>query len=97
MEYLISIIIVFILPSLYVLYTKKWLIMPAIKIGILGFFIGIVWDYIAAYRGWWNFPNSQYLLGIYFFGLPIEEIIFFITCPIAVVCYYEFLIRKSKR
>jgi lycopene cyclase domain-containing protein len=97
MEYLISMIIVFVLPSLYVLYTRKWLIKSAIKIGFIGFFIGFVWDYIAVHRGWWNFPNSQYLLGISFLGLPIEEFIFFTTCPIGVMCYYEFLIRKSKK
>lgn len=97
MEYLLSMIIVFILPSAYILYKKRWLVGPAIKTGIIGLLIGLPWDYFAVQRGWWVYPKSQYYLGIYFLGLPIEEFIFYIACPIAVVCYYEFLIRKNKK
>jgi lycopene cyclase domain-containing protein len=97
MEYLISMIIVFILPSLYVLYKKRWLVGSAIKIGITGLLIGFPWDYIAVQKGWWIYPKSQYFLGIYVFGLPVEEFIFYVACPIAAVCYYEFLFRKSKK
>lgn len=35
-----------------------------------------VWDILATARGHWSF-NQQYVLGIRFFGLPLEEFLFF--------------------
>lgn len=34
------------------------------------------WDVAATARGHWSF-NEHYLLGVSFFGLPLEEILFF--------------------
>ena len=48
----------------------------------------IVWDIVATKRGDWAF-NPDHLNKIYFFGLPIEEILFFITVPYACVFIYE--------
>lgn len=48
----------------------------------------IIWDIIATKRGDWSF-NSEYLVGIYLFGLPIEEILFFITVPYSCIFIYE--------
>lgn len=48
----------------------------------------IVWDIIATARGDWSF-NSNYLLGINIFNLPIEEVLFFITVPYACLFIYE--------
>lgn len=48
----------------------------------------ILWDVIATKRGDWAF-NPEHLLGIYLFGLPIEEILFFITVPYACIFIYE--------
>ena len=48
----------------------------------------IIWDVAATKRGDWSF-NPDYLNGIYFFGLPIEEILFFITVPFSTIFIYE--------
>jgi len=48
----------------------------------------IIWDVIATERGDWAF-NSDYLIGVKFFGLPIEEILFFITVPYACIFIFE--------
>ena len=48
----------------------------------------IVWDYFKTRAGVWGF-NDKYILGIKFFGLPIEEFLFFITVPYACTFIYE--------
>lgn len=48
----------------------------------------IVWDIFATKRGDWAF-NPDHLTGIYFFGLPLEEILFFITVPYSSIFIYE--------
>lgn len=65
---------------------KKWpRIIPAILISALLF---IVWDIAFTEMGVWGF-NPEYLVGIYCFGLPLEEILFFITIPYACIFIYE--------
>ena len=65
---------------------KKWTAwLPAI------FFTGaffIVWDVWFTRWQIWGF-NERYLLGIYFFGLPIEEVLFFGVVPYACLFLYE--------
>lgn len=67
---------------------KSWkLIFPAIGItGILFLF----WDILFTIKGVWSF-NSQYITGITFFHLPIEEILFFVSVPFACVFIYACL------
>ncbi len=67
---------------------KSWkFIFPAIGItGILFLF----WDILFIIKGVWSF-NSQYITGITFFHLPIEEILFFVTVPFACVFIYACL------
>lgn len=48
----------------------------------------IIWDVIATMRGDWGF-NPEFLTGIYFFNLPLEEILFFITVPYSCVFILE--------
>lgn len=48
----------------------------------------IIWDIFATQRGDWAF-NPQHLLGVYIFGLPVEEILFFITVPYSSIFIYE--------
>lgn len=67
-------------------FASQWkYLLPAILITGLFF---ITWDVFFTKAGVWGF-NPDYLVGIYMFGLPIEEWLFFITVPFASVFIYE--------
>jgi len=58
----------------------------------------LIWDVIFTEHGIWGF-NPDYLVGVSFFGLPIEEILFFWVVPFACVFIYEcckFYFRKKE-
>jgi lycopene cyclase domain-containing protein len=55
----------------------------------------IIWDVFATSRGHWSF-NSDYLVGLSFLGLPLEEILFFITVPFSCLFAYEALVYFLK-
>ncbi|MFO0321206.1 MAG: lycopene cyclase domain-containing protein [Bacteroidota bacterium] len=55
----------------------------------------ISWDIIFTHKNIWNF-NPNYILGIYFFNLPIEEVLFFITVPYSCIFIYEVVKAYSK-
>ena len=65
---------------------KKWkFILPGLIISGL---LYLVWDYIFTVQNVWSF-NPMSILGINFFNLPLEEILFFITVPFACIFIYE--------
>lgn len=67
---------------------RNWpFLFPAIAVNALIF---IAWDSYFTRLGVWGF-NPDYLLGLYWLGLPLEEILFFITVPYACVFIYETL------
>lgn len=48
----------------------------------------VAWDVLAVHYGDWRF-NDRFIVGIKFFGLPIEEILFFIVVPYSCLFIYE--------
>lgn len=78
-----------------VAFYKNWFaLFPAILVNAAFF---VIWDILFTRAGVWGF-NEAYLTGIYFFNLPLEEILFFITVPYACVFIYDVLnayIRKD--
>ncbi|MFC4872247.1 lycopene cyclase domain-containing protein [Negadavirga shengliensis] len=75
-------------------YYKKWYALgPAVFIPAA---LYIYWDHWFTAIGVWGF-NPRYVIGIYLFGLPMEEIMFFFIVPFACVFIYEVMIYFVKR
>ncbi len=74
---------------------RQWKhVFPALIISGL-IFLG--WDYLFTITNVWSF-NPNYVLGIYFLNLPIEEILFFLSVPFACMFIYEclnFYVKKD--
>jgi lycopene cyclase domain-containing protein len=62
-------------------------IWPGMAITGLVFVLGCAVHYI---HGVWSF-NDQYITGIKFMGLPLEEILFFLTVPFSCMFIYACL------
>lgn len=70
-------------------YTKlKPLAAALIIVGI--FFVG--WDAFATYQGHWSF-NPLYVNDIKLLGLPLEEILFFVTVPYSCIFVFDSIIH----
>ena len=54
------------------------------------FFVG--WDAFATFRGHWSF-NPVYVNDIKILGLPIEEILFFVTVPYSCLFVFESILQ----
>jgi lycopene cyclase domain-containing protein len=73
---------------------KKWrYYLPSLLITATIF---LIWDYFKTKNGVWQF-NDAYIIGIKFFGLPLEEYFFFITVPYACSFIYEVLAYYIKK
>ena len=69
-----------------VAFYSKW--KPMFKAMILPAVFYIIWDIWFTQRGIWHF-NENYITGIKFFNLPIEEVLFFFIVPFCCVFIYE--------
>ncbi|GAB2540822.1 lycopene cyclase domain-containing protein [Rufibacter soli] len=74
-------------------YTNWRFLFPAMALSALCF---ITWDILFTQHGVWGF-NPKYLVGIYLFNLPLEEVLFFVTVPYACVFIYECLNTYVRR
>lgn len=54
----------------------------------------VVWDSAVAGRHWWF--NPDYVLGVEAFGLPIEELLFFIAVPLACLFTWERVLGAAR-
>lgn len=70
-------------PKFYFFREWKFYIFPNIFVAI----IFVIWDIIFTHHNIWWF-NDIYTLGVKFFNLPIEEVLFFISIPYACVFSY---------
>jgi lycopene cyclase domain-containing protein len=52
------------------------------------FAVFVVWDLLAVRAGHWDFDPEQ-VTGLAVFGLPVEELLFFIAIPICAVLTLE--------
>lgn len=50
--------------------------------------IFIAWDHYFTEQGYWGF-NNDYVLGLYLFNLPVEEVLFFLIIPYCCMFIYE--------
>ncbi len=76
-----------------VAFYKKWkYIVPGL---VLTGALYLIWDSIFTAKNVWSF-NDDYILGIKLFGLPLEEMLFFVTVPFACIFIYECLIAYFK-
>jgi lycopene cyclase domain-containing protein len=71
-----------------VAFAKSWkFIWPGMAItGLLFLF----WDVLFTIHGVWSF-NDKYIIGLKFYGLPLEEILFFLTVPFSCIFIYACL------
>ncbi len=63
------------------------------------FVIFVIIDIIAVKRDLWTF-NSDYVIGFYLFGLPFEEIMFFLVVPFSCLFVWEtvkYFTNKSEK
>lgn len=71
-----------------VAFYKSWkFIWPGMALTGLVF---LCWDVLFTVKGVWSF-NSEYITGITFFELPLEEILFFLTVPFSCIFIYACL------
>jgi lycopene cyclase domain-containing protein len=90
-EYLLINIVVIIVPAILTFERKLkfYKNQPAVFLSILVVgLVYLIWDIVATERGDWSF-NEKYLLGVTIFNLPLEEVLFFITIPYAVIFLFE--------
>jgi len=75
-------------------FSKKWKYLWPSILTTAGIFI--LWDMVFTEKGVWGF-NPDYIIGVYLYNLPLEEVLFFICIPYACVFTYEALNYLNKK
>ncbi|PRZ41387.1 lycopene cyclase domain-containing protein [Antricoccus suffuscus] len=71
------------LPGVHVLNRPRRL-----GLALLPGLLFVAWDILAAEAHWWAF-SARYTFGARLFGLPLEELAFFLVVPVCAVLGYE--------
>ncbi|MDQ2839118.1 MAG: lycopene cyclase domain-containing protein [Actinomycetota bacterium] len=61
-----------------------------------GLVLGVCWDLYAIRHGQWSF-DRRYLIGLRFYGMPLEEVLFFMVVPTCAVLTLEAVRRCRPR
>lgn len=56
----------------------------------------VLWDMWAVSEGHWGF-NGRFVLGIDFFGIAFEEVLFFVTVPLVCLVIYQAMAARNKK
>ena len=96
-HYIFYALLFLVIPSIYFIFRaektldeKRFLLV--ILVSLLG---GFLWDSIAIYLKIWSFPKENIL--IWFYGVPLEEFIFFATFPTIAMGIYSSLPSHRKQ
>jgi lycopene cyclase domain-containing protein len=93
-EYLLINIVIIAVPLLFTFEKKMKFYRRLPEVFTSMFIVGlfyIIWDIYATENSHWSF-NPDYILNTAIFGLPLEEILFFITVPYAMLFLFEVLV-----
>ena len=91
MEYLIIEIIIFTLLFLSNRYYKVKIFRTRNQFLVFWlwiFVVGVIWDQYAVFKGHWLYPGEG-TLGIFIGGIPLEDYIFMIIVPYAILTAYQ--------
>lgn len=92
-EYSLVLLVCGILPFLFFLFHPKIKLRDNWKFLLISLIISaipfLIWDYFATKNAHWQF-NSDFILGIYIFNLPLEEVFFFLIIPFC--CHFVWYI-----
>ena len=94
-EYLVTLLI-FTVPLVIYGFSQKQFRQVIIKVGIVLTPIGAVWDYIAIHiLKIWSF-NPDTIVGLSFFGLPLEEWLFIPLVSMSVATVALYIARRQE-
>lgn len=96
-EYFLILVLLFLVTLfLYIYFKVRLFISPKHLFATYTaiFFVGIIWDNFAIWRGHWSF-GEQYLLGPRILFMPIEEYGFAIVTVYLVLVLYKIFEKKS--
>ncbi len=87
-------------PLVVVLVSQHWLVWrykKTVGIGVLSTFaFGTPWDMLSVVTGLWRYDVSP-TLGVWFYVLPLEEVLFTLTFPVLLISLILIARRRFRR